>query len=187
MSNTMMTCRNKSELVVVRSAVLSFLFASFLCGTGTVAAEISVPTWMVGDWPVSRVYQNGLKTYHPQPGPKAWWSDKVFKVSQDELSFADWVCKGPHLTLMRGPLAKPVRAKTGASLADLGLPPGKGAVSYYNVICNQSLVRDPSDSTKLNDMQISLPWSIVVRSRAAIAMPFQASSFVEFSRGKPSS
>lgn len=171
----------------MRSAVLNILVASFLFGNGTVAADMPVPTWMVGEWHVSRVYQNGLKTYRPQPGPKAWWSDKVFRVSQDEVSFADWVCKGPHLTLMHGPLAKPVRAKTGASLADLGLPPGKGWVSYYDVMCNQSLVRDPSDLTKLDDMQISLPWSIVVRSRAAIAMPFQASSFVEFSRGKPSS
>lgn len=159
-----------------------------IVGTSGPASATPVPDWMLGDWPIQEIHQDNDKPYEPEGGPAVWWKNLQFHVARDRLAFADWVCQGPHATLRRGTVSQLVAKKTGGTPDDLGLSSEKDAVPYYDVRCDKSLVRNSSSSEHpgdSSDLGISLPWVVIVRSKSRIDMPFQAGSYVVFSRPGP--
>ena len=148
-------------------------------------ADGVLPKWILGTWIPSKTYEDDKVRYVFGDDPQHWYPGKALAIAPDRVSFFNRVCEKPRVTQVRGSL-DPLVERRGGSFNDYGLPRETKPVSYLKLVCAQVLV-DLGDGKGPQPSEDADTWTIVIRSRDAIEMPFYAASYVAFRRPGPTS
>lgn len=142
-----------------------------------------IPTWLLGDWVVTKIYED--KTVYPEADrePQVWLGGKTMKIETGKLSLGGEICLDLDVAMKHGNARKVFVTELGKPPENIGVKLSNTAIDYLRVTCGKSF----TDETFERDEGLKLDWNIFLKSKDQIEMPFFGGAYLELRRTAPTS
>jgi hypothetical protein len=165
-------------------AALFLLVASASAHATDPQARGGVPTWLLGKWVVTKVYEDANETYPvPSAEPEVWLGGKTMSVEPNRLSLGGEICTDFGVEPKRGTIRQILKTMSGQTPQQIGLNAKRGQVSYLKVTCGRSFTEETAERVEMPHIE----WYIVVDDREKIEMAFLGGAYLELRRPTPTS
>ena len=147
-------------------------------------ARGGVPTWLLGKWVVTKVYEDANEAYPvPSAEPEVWLGGKTMSVEPNRLSLGGEICTDFGVESKRGTIRQILKTMSGQTPQQIGLNAKRGQVSYLKVTCGRSFTEETAERVGMPHVE----WYIVVDDREKIEMAFLGGAYLELRRPTPTS
>ena len=127
-------------------AALFLLVASASAHATDPQARGGVPTWLLGKWVVTKVYEDANETYPvPSAEPEVWLGGKTMSVEPNRLSLGGEICTDFGVEPKRGTIRQILKTMSGQTPQQIGLNAKRGQVSYLKVTCGRSFTEETAE------------------------------------------
>jgi hypothetical protein len=138
-----------------------------------------VPAWLLGNWAVTKVYEDANETYPvPRAEPVVWLTGKTMSIEPNRLSLGGEVCLDFDAESKRGTIAQILKTMSGQTPQQIGLTVKKEAVSYLKITCGRSFTEETAERVEMPHIE----WYIVIDDQTKIEMAFLGGAYLELRR-----
>lgn len=168
----------------MRSCIYFLALWAFL-STEPCAAHGSIPSWLLGDWVVTKIYKPDAVYPEPDAEPQVRLDGKAMTISPNRLSLGGEVCADLDIKSKYATVAQVLLQSSAQKPEDIGLTPRKGRVSYLEVRCAKSFMDETVERTNIDYIK----WYVVIdeQNRSEIELAFLGGVYLELHRPSPTS